>query len=184
MSEGPAAAAGPVHFQLPIFVRKLTNPRSAPTMTDYTEKPKGWRDLPPEKLAEFMNSKSDGYLPELLGFTLVSVSKERIRARMEITRHHLAPNDYLHAASVIALADTTCGYATIINLPEGAGGFTTIELKTNFLGTTRDGVIHCEGTPAHIGHRTQVWDARVWDEKSGKNIALFRCTQMILPKHE
>lgn len=153
-------------------------------MTDYTEKPKGWKDLSPEKLAELMNRRGEGYLPALLGFMLVSASKECVRARMEIAKHHLAPNDYLHAASVITLADTTCGYATIINLPEGAGGFTTIELNTSFLGTAREGVIFCEGTPAHIGRRTMVWDARVWDEKSGRNLALFRCTQMILPKQQ
>lgn len=151
-------------------------------MADHTEKPKNWRDLPPEELAVFMNRRSEGYLPALLGFTLVSVSKECVRARMQIEKHHMAPNGYLHAASVITLADTTCGYATTINLPKGAGGFTTIELKTNFLGTTREGTILCEGTPAHIGRRTHVWDARVWDEKTGRDIALFRCTQMILPK--
>lgn len=153
-------------------------------MADYAEIPENWKEISPEKLAEFLNRRSEGYLPGLLGTTLVSVSKERVRARLAIAKHHLAPNNYLHAASVIALADSTCGYATIINLSEGAGGFTTIELKTNFLGTTREGVIFCEGTPAHIGSRTQVWDARVWDEKSGKNIALFRCTQMILPKRQ
>jgi 1,4-dihydroxy-2-naphthoyl-CoA hydrolase len=151
-------------------------------MTHYTKKPEGWEELSPEKRAEYMNTLGEGYLPALLGFTLVSVSKERVRACMEIVKHHLALNEYLHAASVVALADTVCGYATVINLPEGAGGFTTIELKANFLGTIRDGVILCEGTPAHIGRRTMVWDARVWSEKSGKDLALFRCTQMILPK--
>ncbi|NPV05316.1 MAG: PaaI family thioesterase [Syntrophaceae bacterium] len=129
-----------------------------------------------------MNRKAEGYLPALLGFTLTSVTKDRVTARMEIRKHHLAPNEYLHAASVVALADTVCGMATIVNLPEGSGGFTTIELKTNFLGTTRDGAILCEGRPAHIGRRTMVWDARVWDETTGRDIALFRCTQMILPK--
>ncbi|HBH87218.1 MAG TPA: competence protein ComA, partial [Syntrophaceae bacterium] len=109
---------------------------------------------------------------------------ERVLACMEIAKHHLAPNNYLHAASVVTLADTTCGYATIINLPEGAGGFTTIDLTTNFLGTAREGIIFCEGTPAHIGRRTMVWDAHVWNEKSGRNLALFRCTQMILPKQQ
>lgn len=153
-------------------------------MADYTEKPKGWKDLSPEKRAEYMNTLGEGYLPALLGFTLISASKERVRARMEIAKHHLALNEYLHAASVIALADTACGYATVINLPEDAGGFTTIELKTNFLGTAREGAILCEATPAHIGRRTMVWDARVWDEKSGRDIALFRCTQMILTKME
>ena len=90
-------------------------------MADYTEKPKNWKDLPPEEIAAFMNRRSEGYLPALLGFTLVSVSKERVVARMAIEKHHLAPNDYLHAASVIALADTVCGFATIVNLPEGRG---------------------------------------------------------------
>jgi uncharacterized protein (TIGR00369 family) len=151
-------------------------------MADDKETRKGWEDLPPEGIAAFMNRFSEGTLPGLLGFTLVSVSKESVLARMEIKKYHLAPNQYLHASSVIALADTTCGYATMFNLPKEAGGFTTIELKTNFLGTVRDGAICCEGTPAHVGRRTQVWDARVWDETSARNIALFRCTQMILPK--
>ncbi len=153
-------------------------------MADYTEKTKSWKDISPERLTELMNRHGEGYLPELLGFTVVAASKERVRACIEIEKHHLAPNNYLHAASIITLADTTCGYATIINLPEDAGSFTTIELKTNFLGTVREGVIVCEGTPAHIGRRTMVWDARVWDEKSERTLALFRCTQMILPKQQ
>ncbi len=153
-------------------------------MTDYAEIPENWKELSPEKLAECLNKRSEGYLPHLLGVTLVSVSRECVRARLDVAKHHLAPNNYLHAASVVALADSTCGYATIVNLPFGAEGFTTIELKTNFLGTAREGIVFCEGIPAHIGRRTQVWDARVWDEKSGKKIALFRCTQMILPKRQ
>lgn len=153
-------------------------------MADYTEKPTNWKDLPPEQLAAVMNRKSEGYLMSLLGFTLTSVSRDRVAARMEIKKHHLAPNEYLHAASVVAIADSVCGYATIMNLPDEAAGFTTIELKTNFLGTTRDGAILCEGRPAHVGRRTMVWDARVWDEKTGRDIALFRCTQMILPKQK
>ena len=151
-------------------------------MAEYTEKPKNWKDLPPEQLAAVMNRKGEGYLMSLLGFTLTSVARERVAARMEILKHHLAPNEYLHAASVVAIADSVCGYATIMNLPDEAAGFTTIELKTNFLGTTRDGAILCEGRPAHVGRRTMVWDARVCDEKTGRDIALFRCTQMILPK--
>jgi uncharacterized protein (TIGR00369 family) len=91
----------------------------------------------------------------------------------------LAPNGYLHAASVIALADTMAGYGTLANLPQGAKTFTTIELKSNFLGTARDGVIACTATPAHLGRMTQVWDAIVTDA-AGRKIALFRCTQMIL----
>lgn len=89
-----------------------------------------------------------------------------------------------HSSFLRPSIDSTCGFATMFNLPEEAEGFTTIEIKTNFIGTARDGAIRCEGTPAHIGRRTQVWDARVWDETSTRDIALFRCNQMILPEQQ
>ncbi len=149
-------------------------------MTDSINKPKkNWKELPPEQIAALMNRRNEGCLTGLLGFTLLSVSKDSVLARMEIQKHHLAPNGYLHAASVVALADSTCGFAVSMHLPEGARGFTTLELKTNFLATSPSGFILCEGKPAHIGRRTQVWDARVWDGISNRDIALFRCTQMI-----
>jgi uncharacterized protein (TIGR00369 family) len=90
----------------------------------------------------------------------------------------LAPNGYLHAATVIGLADTACGLATRALLPEGASGFTTIELKANYLGTARDGRISTEATNVHAGRTTQVWDAVVRTEE--RTIALFRCTQSVL----
>ena len=70
----------------------------------------------------------------------------------------MAPNGYLHAASVIALADSLCGFGCVANLPRGATGFTTIELKTNFLGTLREGAIFCRATPSHLGRTTHVWE--------------------------
>jgi uncharacterized protein (TIGR00369 family) len=92
----------------------------------------------------------------------------------------MTPHGYLHAATVVALADTSCGYGAMVSLPEGARSFTTIELKANFLGTAREGAIACEAVLVHGGRTTQVWDARVTAETTGRVIALFRCTQMIL----
>ena len=92
----------------------------------------------------------------------------------------MAPNGFLHAASVIALADTSCGYGCVAHLPQGANGFTTLELKANFLGTAREGAIACRATPVHLGRTTQVWDAEVTHEGTEAKIALFRCTQMVL----
>jgi uncharacterized protein (TIGR00369 family) len=103
-----------------------------------------------------------------------------ISGRLDLREELMAPNGYLHAATVVALADTSCGYGTFVNLPEGAEGFTTIELKSNFLGTKRGGAIACRAGLVHSGRTTRVWDATVSDEGSGKPIALFRCTQMIL----
>lgn len=93
----------------------------------------------------------------------------------------MAPNGFMHAASVIALADSASGYGCVASLPPGASGFTTIELKSNFLGTARQGeTVTCEARLSHGGRTTQVWDAEVKNETSGKTIALFRCTQMLL----
>ena len=127
-----------------------------------------------------LNQAGTEYLPGYLGVEMMELIQGQMRSRMPVTKLHFAPNDFLHAASVVALADTTCGYATIAHLPKGASSFTTIELKSNHLGTVREGVIACVATAQHLGKTTQVWDAVVTDEASGKTIALFRCTQMIL----
>ena len=99
---------------------------------------------------------------------------------VQIKPQFLAPNGYLHAAAVIAVADTAAGYATIAHLPDGASSFTTIELKSNFPGTATEGTLRADASAAHQGRTTQVWDAVVTHVDSQRTIALFRCTQMIL----
>ena len=129
---------------------------------------------------EALNQLGGEYLPGYLGIEMLELGDKSMRSRMPVKQLHFAPNNFLHAASIVALADTTCGYATMANLPEGAVSFTTLELKSNHLGTVREGGIACVATAQHLGRNTQVWDAVVTDEASGKTIALFRCTQMIL----
>jgi uncharacterized protein (TIGR00369 family) len=129
---------------------------------------------------EQLNARGEGFLPGLIGIEIISAEPGRLTSRLPLRPELLAPNGYLHAATVIALADTTCGYGTIAHLPDGAQNFTTVELKSNFLGTARDGIIACVATRVHGGRTTQVWDAQVTDETTGKAIALFRCTQLIL----
>ena len=127
-----------------------------------------------------LNLRGSEYLPGYLGIQMLALSEGTMSSRMPVKKLHFAPNDFLHAASVVALADTTCGYATMAHLPAGAESFTTIELKSNHLGTVKEGSIACLATAQHMGRNTQVWDAVVTDEASGKKIALFRCTQMVL----
>ena len=129
---------------------------------------------------EALNERGKEYLPGYLGIRITELQSERVTSRMPIQKLHIAPNEFLHAASVVALADTTCGYATIAHLPEGALSFTTLELKSNYLGTVTDGSVACIATAQHLGRTTHVWDAVVTDEASGRKLALFRCTQMIL----
>jgi uncharacterized protein (TIGR00369 family) len=136
--------------------------------------------LRPDVTIEVLNERGQEYLPGYLGIEMLELSQGNMRSRMPVKQLHFAPNNFLHAASVVALADTTCGYATVAHLPDGAASFTTIELKSNHLGTVREGSIACVATAQHLGKTTQVWDAVVTDEATGKTIALFRCTQMVL----
>jgi uncharacterized protein (TIGR00369 family) len=136
--------------------------------------------LRPDIDVEQLNQRSQEYLPGYLGIEILQLAEGGLRSRMPVKKLHIAPNEFLHAASIVALADTSCGYATIAHLPEGARSFTTIELKSNHLSTVRDGAIVCSATAQHLGRNTQVWDAVVSDEANGRKIALFRCTQMIL----
>lgn len=121
-----------------------------------------------------------GHLPGLLGLQIVSVGRDRISGRIPVRPDLLAPNGFLHAGTVVSLADSLCGYGAVVNLPADATGFTTVELTSNFLGTLREGDLLGEATPVHVGKSTQVWDAQVRDEASGRRLAVFRCTQMVL----
>ena len=136
--------------------------------------------LRPGLTLDKMNARGRGRLPDLVGFRVMAFEQGLLVAELDIRPDLLAPNGYLHAAAVVALADTACGYGCIAHLPEGAENFTTVELKSNFLGTAREGTIACTARPAHLGRTTQVWDATVARRSDGKPIALFRCTQVIL----
>ena len=127
-----------------------------------------------------MKDRGVGKLPGLIGVELLSVEEGLLVAEVKVRQELLAPNGYLHAATVVALADTMCGYGCISHLPDGASGFTTIELKSNHLGTALDGTIYTEARPVHLGRTTQVWDAVVHHRETDRTIALFRCTQMVL----
>ena len=118
-------------------------------------------------------------LPGLIGIEVDEIEAGHVRMRLPLRDELLAPNGYLHAGTVVALADSSCGYGCIASLPDGATGFTTIELKTNFLGTAVEGMLSCESRLVHGGRTTQVWDAAVTNE-AGKKLALFRCTQLLL----
>ena len=130
--------------------------------------------------ADHFNQRGADFLPGHLGVVITHVGPNEVRAELQVRQPLMAPNGYLHAGTVVTLADTCAGYGCLANLPAGASGFTTIELKSNHLGTARDGTIECHATAVHLGRTTQVWDSIVTHRETGKTIALFRCTQMVL----
>ena len=137
----------------------------------------------PNPTPEHFNEFTKEYLPGHLGIRITAIEKGSFSAEMPVTKQLMAPNGYLHAGSVVTLADSCCGLGCVTNLPEGATGFTTIELKSNHLGTAQEGeVVECTAKLYHGGRTTQVWDALVTHKDTGKTVALFRCTQLILYK--
>lgn len=125
--------------------------------------------------------RQKGTLPGELGIEWQVVANGRAEGAFTVARKHMAPNGFMHAASVVALADSACGYGCMASLPEGASGFTTIEIKTNYLGTAKEGErVACAARLVHGGRMTQVWDAEAVNATTGKTIAVFRCTQMVL----
>ena len=118
-------------------------------------------------------------LPGYLGIEIDELEHGRARMRLQVRPQLLAPNGYLHAGTVVALADSSCGYGCMASLPDGATGFTTVELKTNFLATALGGTLHAASRLVHGGRTTQVWDAEISDDDA-KTLALFRCTQLLL----
>ena len=129
---------------------------------------------------EQFNQFGAATLPAHLGLQITATDAGEVRAELPVRSQVMAPNGYLHAGALVTLADTCAGYGCVLNLPEGATGFTTVELKSNHLGTAREGTVDCVARPAHLGRTTQVWDATVTHRETGKTLVLFRCTQMVL----
>lgn len=133
-----------------------------------------------EAITRSLTEHHGDLLPGHLGLEVIELAEGRSRMRCEIRRFHLANNGYLHAGAVVTLADTAAGFGCVANFPDGATGFTTIELKSNFLGTLLEGAMVAEGKMVHGGRTTQVWDVDVTDEATGRPLAVFRCTQLLI----
>lgn len=136
-------------------------------------------DLSPAELVVHLNQRLAGSFTGSLGAQVRSTAPNALVMELPVEPRHLASNGFLHAGVVITLADSSCGFGCYAHLPPGAHNFATIEVKTNFLRTARQGIIRSEAQLIHGGRTTQVWDATVLDT-SDRTLALFRCTQLIL----
>ena len=134
-----------------------------------------------DNLAASFNERQKGHLPGELGLHWDEVINGKASGRFTVGLGHMAPNGYMHAGSAVTAADTACGYGCVASLPEGGTGFTTLELKSNFLGTARPGEeVAVRAWLVHGGRTTQVWDAEVTNVTTGKAMALFRATQLVI----
>jgi uncharacterized protein (TIGR00369 family) len=129
---------------------------------------------------ENLNHANEGKLPGHLGLEVTEVEPGRVVGRFQVRPDLVAHTGFLLAGAVLSVADILCAYGVSTVWPEGASGFTTAEVKCNFTGTLREGEVRCVAELLHGGRTTQVWDARVEDPATGKLMAAFRCTQVIL----
>ena len=120
--------------------------------------------------------------PGLHGVEFDEAAPDRVVGHIDVVPELIAGTGFLFAPAIISLADTLCAAGCGGNIPEGSS-FTTIELKTNFLGSAKVAErVVAVATPSHLGRRTHVWDVTVTNETTGKTMALFRCTQMVIER--
>jgi uncharacterized protein (TIGR00369 family) len=116
----------------------------------------------------------------LLGIAVTKQDKDHVTAKMPVRPELCTAGGFVHGGALMAFADSVGAIATVLNLPEGAQGTTTIESKTNFVRGAKPGeTIVSSTTPVHIGRRTHVWQTRL-ETEDGKLVALVTQTQMIL----
>ncbi len=130
--------------------------------------------------ADRLNEFFGPLAPGLHGVVFDSAESHEVTGHIDVSGALIAGTGFLFAPAVISLADTLCAGGCGLNIPEGHS-FTTVELKSNFMSSAREGErVVGVATPAHLGRRTHVWDVTVTNETTGRLMALFRCTQMVL----
>jgi uncharacterized protein (TIGR00369 family) len=134
----------------------------------------------PEITAAVLNARARGQFAGLVGIEVVDLGDAGLRSRLVLRPDLLAANGYVHAATLVALADTTCGFGALAFLPDGARSYATLELHSSFVGAARDGAVLCAATPTELGRQTQSWEAVCVTEGDGRRLAVFRCTQLVL----
>lgn len=127
-----------------------------------------------------LNQANIGKLPEHLGLTVTEVSEGKVTGRFTVRPDLVSHTGYLLAGVGLTLADLLCAYGVSTVWPDQAKGFTTAEVKCNFVGTALEGQVEITATLVHGGRTTQLWDAEITSCTTGKRMALFRATQIIL----
>lgn len=127
-----------------------------------------------------LNEFFRGRLPGNLGYVIETCTRDGVSGHFVVTEPLIAGTGFLFAQCVVGFADYLCAMGVPFHIERGES-FTTVELKANFLGSARVGErVEGSATRIHAGRSTQVWDASVTNATTGRPMALFRCTQMVL----
>jgi 1,4-dihydroxy-2-naphthoyl-CoA hydrolase len=140
------------------------------------------RTLPQEVWPEVLEEHFEAGLPGLLGLEILEIEPGRVVGRLPLRDAVMqTAGDYLHGGTIVAFADSCAGWGSMASLPPGRAGFTTIDLSTSFVATTKvPDALLCVARLVHGGRTTQIWDATVTRERDGREIAHLRATQFLL----
>ena len=117
--------------------------------------------------------------PRLMGVEIIEATKAAVRGRIVVKPEICTAANIMHGGAIMAFADTLGAIGAFLNLPQGSLT-TTIESKTNFIGSAKEGsTLVAESVPLHIGRRSSVWQTRIARE-DGKLVAVITQTQLIL----
>lgn len=117
---------------------------------------------------------------KLMGVVIKDAQPDRITGSLLVREDLCTTGGILHGGAIMAFADALGGVGAFLSLPKGAGGTTTVESKTNFLGGAKLGqTVHATTTPVKIGARLSVWQTQI-ETEDGKQVALVTQTQMVL----
>ncbi len=126
-----------------------------------------------------LQERTRGLFPDHIGIRFTAASPDEVKAELTAAPELCTVPGLLHGGALMSLADTLGAVATVINLPEGAVGTTTVESKTNFLSGVKAGeTVVGTATPLHRGGTTQVWQTRL--EVEDRLVAVVTQTQMVL----
>ena len=114
-----------------------------------------------------------------LGITADAAGPEEVVLSLDWASSLTTVGGVLHGGIVMALADTSGAVCAFLNLPEGAGGTTTIESKTNFFAATRAGTVKAHSKPLHVGRRVIVVETEIRGQ-DGKLVAKTIQSQAVL----
>ena len=120
---------------------------------------------------------------DLMGLQILERAKDRVVGTLTVRDDLCTAGGILHGGAFMAFGSGPLPLVALgaiggfLNLPAGART-TTLESKTNFLGSAKVGAtVTGEAIPLHIGRRSSVWQTRITDE-TGKLLALVIQTQM------
>jgi len=113
---------------------------------------------------------------KMLGLTLTSFNRRRLKAVLTIRPSHTNSVGLVHGAILMGLGDSLGGLGALQNLAPG-NTTATLESKTNFLRPAQGPKLYADCRALHIGQRTSVWQTSIQDQRK-RIVAIVTQTQL------